>query len=322
MEIVLETEHIKIKEIQEGIYAVFSPVLTSFAGCNSGIIDLGGKTIVFDTLASPEIAAELLQHAKNLTGNTEIYAINSHWHWDHVWGNQIFQSNIISTNKTRELFTSSNDSIIQSFTDYIPNYLAEAKKTVEMNENGLTFLLKIELPDKEDFFRHVKVAEKINQSLDSIKLVPPDITFEAKAIISGQERSAQLITFDGLHSESDIILYLHDEKIIWGGDLIVNGFQPMSFAEKPRKWKIIFDHISSLKPESIIPGHGDAMNFEELQIIEEYWETCERSAEKALEAGDPKKYVESVNLPRKFGAKYIGGNKTFRDNIMRFVTFP
>lgn len=69
-----------------------------------GIIDLGEETVVFDTMYTPQAAQELRRAAEQLWGRPVSYVINSHFHFDHVGGNQAFaHAAIISTAKTREL---------------------------------------------------------------------------------------------------------------------------------------------------------------------------------------------------------------------------
>lgn len=318
METIIQTEQFIIKKIQEDIYAVFSPDFISYGMCNSGIINLGSQTIFFDTFAIPEIAEDLIKYSKELTGNSEIFAINSHWHWDHVWGNQEFQSHIISSTKTREILVESKETMIHSFREGLPKYLAKARKYVENDENGPT-LFEFTLPDKQDFFMHVKAVEKINKSLNKINLRLPNFTFDSRMSIWGENHQAEFIEFDGLHSQSDVILHLPQEKIIWAGDLIVNSFQPMSFGVKPGNWKKIFQEIKALKPDLIIPGHGFEMTFDELSKIEKYWEECEKYSEIAKEQNDPEKFLNTIELPDYLAKSFLGGHILFRNNVKQFV---
>jgi cyclase len=50
-----------------------------------GLVDLGGEILVFDTSWTPAAARELLG-----LGPVR-WVVNSHWHGDHVRGNQVFE---------------------------------------------------------------------------------------------------------------------------------------------------------------------------------------------------------------------------------------
>ena len=61
-----DSKHFKIQKISEGIYAVIHSI-GGYAICNAGIIDLGDKTLVYDTFLSPLAARELRTAAEVIT---------------------------------------------------------------------------------------------------------------------------------------------------------------------------------------------------------------------------------------------------------------
>ncbi len=60
---------------------------------------------MYDTFTSPQAAEDLRQAAEQLFSRPARIVINSHYHNDHIWGNQAFGQDvdIISTAKTRQL---------------------------------------------------------------------------------------------------------------------------------------------------------------------------------------------------------------------------
>jgi len=50
---------------------------------------------VIDTYIGPLIMQEIMKYIETQCSNKEVIIINSHNHWDHVWGNCFFLSNII-----------------------------------------------------------------------------------------------------------------------------------------------------------------------------------------------------------------------------------
>src|SRR5512147_122812 len=84
-----ESEHFTYHELADGVWAaIIKPF--GLAASNSGIVDLGDCTLIFDTTFSPASAVELRATAERLTGRPVSYVLNSHWHQDHVFGNAIF----------------------------------------------------------------------------------------------------------------------------------------------------------------------------------------------------------------------------------------
>ncbi len=91
MKNIRETTHFSIVELADGVYAALHNGRGA-AFSNAGVIDLGGKTVVFDTTKSPAAGTELARQALELTGNPASIVIISHHHDDHWMGNQAFSA--------------------------------------------------------------------------------------------------------------------------------------------------------------------------------------------------------------------------------------
>ncbi len=130
------SKHFKIEKLSSGVYAA----IHSFGGyaiCNSGIVDLGDKVLVFDTFLTVEAAKDLRNAAESITGKKVTYVVNSHAHNDHIRGNQVFHSNsiIISTNNIREQIKKDEPERIQYEKEHAPARLSEIKAGFEATTN-------------------------------------------------------------------------------------------------------------------------------------------------------------------------------------------
>jgi cyclase len=67
---------------------------------NTGFANLGDKVIVFDTFNTQQAALDLKKIAEQLTNKPITYIINSHWHGDHIRGNQVFKDSTIIASET------------------------------------------------------------------------------------------------------------------------------------------------------------------------------------------------------------------------------
>jgi len=85
--------HLKLKQIAEGVYAAIAR-REGAAHSNAGIVDLGGRTLIFDALGTPKAAKELRAVAEGLTGRPATYVVNSHVDHDHWLGNQAFGADV------------------------------------------------------------------------------------------------------------------------------------------------------------------------------------------------------------------------------------
>jgi cyclase len=94
-------KHFRLEQVADDAWAAVALPESGAVG-NAGFIRVGESTIVFDTFASTAAADELRISAEVIA--PVAYAINSHWHADHVNGNRSFDDiAIVATERTREL---------------------------------------------------------------------------------------------------------------------------------------------------------------------------------------------------------------------------
>jgi glyoxylase-like metal-dependent hydrolase (beta-lactamase superfamily II) len=92
-----------LHEVGDGVWAAIVDDETPAVG-NAAIVDLGDETLVFDTTMSFQLAKRLRDEAQELTGRDPGILVNSHWHGDHILGNQSFTGKrIVSSGRTKEL---------------------------------------------------------------------------------------------------------------------------------------------------------------------------------------------------------------------------
>lgn len=92
------SKHFTVEEVANGVWTTIHKQGGSHI-CNSGIIDLGEETLVFDTGLCLESARDLKDTATRLTGKTPSIIVNSHLHNDHFYGNQVFEEAETITSK-------------------------------------------------------------------------------------------------------------------------------------------------------------------------------------------------------------------------------
>src|ERR1043165_6713919 len=97
------------QKIAEGVYLFTTTPYgdVGLSGNSVAVLSRDG-VLVFDACGTPETAATILAEIRKLTEQPVRYLVNSHWHWDHWGGNQVYLAafpglQIISHEKTREL---------------------------------------------------------------------------------------------------------------------------------------------------------------------------------------------------------------------------
>src|SRR5689334_1265468 len=76
-------------QIAPGIYSAVGTA-TSFAGSNSAVIVNDSDVIVVDSHMTPESGRALLRDIKTITDKPVRLLIDTHFHYDHANGNQVF----------------------------------------------------------------------------------------------------------------------------------------------------------------------------------------------------------------------------------------
>ena len=97
------SEHFELHQLAGGVYAAIA-IEGGAAFSNAGIVDVGGRTLIFDTFENPKAAIDLQDAAEQLTGRPADCVIISHAHPDHWMGNQVLadHASIITTHDIRE----------------------------------------------------------------------------------------------------------------------------------------------------------------------------------------------------------------------------
>jgi cyclase len=264
-----QSKHFTIRKIADGVYAAISKN-GGYAICNAGIVDLGDATLIFDPFMIPSAAEDLRKAALILTGHEIKYIVNSHYHNDHIGGNQVFgKAAVISTELTRELIKKFQPQEIVYDRTEAPIQLDILKKT-----NTAT-MTPHELEENIMWTGYFESMVKYN---DSLKIVLPDITFDDRLILYGTKRTVILFSYGEAHTESDLFLYLPDEQIAFMGDLLFIQNQPWIRSGDPEKWKTYLDSVGHLNINVMVPGHGPVGTGADIAPMKLYFDNVKNAA--------------------------------------------
>jgi cyclase len=302
-----ESKHFRLNHVAKGVFAAISVPGTGSLG-NATIIDLGDATLVVDTFTTIQAAEDLRKAAMGLTGNHVSYVINTHWHSDHTSGNQVFtpEAQIISTSITREIMaTFGKNRLAQQLLNPEPIYQAideqEEKIQQETNEKLKKEMQWENASDRE----YMKILPDLVYTL-------PTITFDQQLSIHGRDRTVQLITYGGGHTQSDAFVYLPEEKTVVMGDLVLSKHHPVMMYANPQEWLNILDRVELLGVETIVPGHGEVCSMKELHEVKGYIKDI---VELVGETVQNNKSVDDISVPKAYQDWYF--TTYFKSNLKR-----
>jgi cyclase len=305
-----ESKHFHIEPLADGVYAVIASE-QGYAISNAGIVDIGDKTIIFDTFISPNAAKDLMKAAVQLGSHGALCVVNSHYHNDHIRGNQVFSPSvdIVSTTWTREAIAQNEPKEIQWEKENIPRGIIDAKSTLTAEKNPK--------PRRELAFLIVYYKAIIESHL-LLKTRLPNITFEPpKLVIHGTQRTVELLSFAG-HTASDVVLYLPKEKIAFMSDLLFINIHPYLPSGFPESWKESLGTVEALGIETAVPGHGPVGRSPDLSVMTQYIQSLENIVANMVKSGRSIEEVSLQPVPSKFEDWLLFFDDFFVDNL-RFL---
>ncbi|WP_265182912.1 MBL fold metallo-hydrolase [Bacillus gaemokensis] len=199
-----------------------------------------------------------------MTGQPISWVINSHWHGDHIRGNQVFENcNIISSDKT-----------YKQMAEMHPSRINKQKEDIKGLQTYIQSLQdQFNQTNDESLRKQTAFLNQLAISLPTLQLVLPQYSFQNEFTLYGSKRTAKLITLGEGHSICDTILYLPKEKVCFMGDLLFVKSHPTFFEESNlQEWKHILETIERLEIDKAVPGHGPIGIKADLRKVIEYIE--------------------------------------------------
>ncbi len=287
-----QSKHFTLHQLADGIYAAIS-IEGYGATSNSGIVDLGDRTLVFDTFLTPQAAEDLRDAATHLTGRPVSIVVNSHWHGDHIQGNCIFAPDaaLIATGRTRELMATRADEDIDWTRVNAPAQLQSLMRQLEEEQDAAK---------REDLALKVSENREVVETLWKLTLRLPTETFADRLVFHGTKRSAELLTYGGGHTESDAFLLLPGEKLAFMGDLLFVQSHLWMGHGNPDEWLRILDRLDTLDVQTVVPGHGPLGTKADFATERVYLQALLKLAGEAVSSGKTAEQTADMPIPAEF----------------------
>ena len=243
---IIQKDCLKYYEVADNVFAVISEN-KGLSHSNAGFINRG-KGMVVDTFQGIQYARELRKFCVEQSGRLPAYVVNTHADADHVWGNQVFEFADIIMHKNA----------VWEGLNYNPEVFREMFSKPESERNVGEQWLYDQCGDLD---------------LTMVAWTPGNMFIEKDTTIMLGETEVQLLNFAPSHSNSDLIIWLPKERVLWAGDIVFEGGGYVCYSAPGMKlWVDALDRIvNELKPEVIIPGHGGICDCKEVKLSRQYF---------------------------------------------------
>jgi len=251
-----ETAHngkaFRFNKVADGVYHAVGTGALTVVG-NSSFIVNDNDVIVIDDHVSPAAAWVLLDEIKAVTDKPVRTVINTHFHYDHSHGNQIFDKDvaIIGHEFTREMLLGGKSIQMPLYKNYVtglPGQIDNLKQRIAMESDATR---------KATLEAQLQTAINNAASQAELKPTPPNVTLRSSMTLYRGDREIQIRFLGRAHTAGDVVVYLPKEKIVMTGDMLTSTLSNMSDAFVD-EWVKTLDELKKIDFMTVLPGHGDA----------------------------------------------------------------
>lgn len=194
----------------------------AFYDQNIGVILGRAEALVIDTRSTYAQAREIQADLHELTDSPVGVVVDTHGHFDHVFGNGIFRP-----------------------------------ATIWGHERCVTFMVRTGEARK----RTIAAEEPLlADDLAEIVIDPPDRVFATHARIEVGGREVMLRYLGRGHTDHDVVVEIPGTDVVFAGDLLENGNVPFFADGYPLEWPATATALAVRVKEDggvVVPGHGD-----------------------------------------------------------------
>ena len=255
---------VTLQKIADGVYAAIRPEPPGLMfDANSIFIVNDADVIVVDTNITPSSARASLAALMKLTNKPVTAVINTHWHDDHIIGNQVYH----------EVFPSAEFIAQKTTMDDLPTIgAANRKQLVEMGPQMVMQLqMSVDqrksltgnaLSDEErtSYLSDIASAKRYFAEAPAMQVVMPTKLVETSLTLTRGKRKIEVLFLGRAHTSADLVVWLPEERIAITGDLVVSPIPLIGSTSHPLEFGATLEKLLAMKPAMLHSGPrtGDA----------------------------------------------------------------
>jgi glyoxylase-like metal-dependent hydrolase (beta-lactamase superfamily II) len=240
----------RFQQIVPGVYSAIGTG-TLNVGSNSAVIVNRDDVLIVDSHISPESARVMMQELKAITDKPVRFLVNTHFHYDHTNGNQVFGPpvDIIGHEFTRRKLTGDilDTGMFADLLKNMPKQLDDLKARASAEADA---------PTKMRLDQQLRVQQAFAEHLKELKVTPPNVTVQDHMTLFRGDREIRLLYLGRGHTGGDLVVYLPKERVLCTGDLLVNGVANLvdGYVDE---WPDALEKLKPIDFIDVIPGHGE-----------------------------------------------------------------
>lgn len=244
----------EFKRINDSVYLAIGTGNLVVASNGAFVIN-DDEVLLVDSHISPASAWALLEEIKEVTDKPVRYVVNTHFHFDHVHGNQVYPPNveIIGHEFTREMIVTGQSKFGKTYTTMmssLPQQISDLREQVAETTDHT---------ERAELERQLRIQENYAVAAESVQPTPPTTTLTDRLTLFRGDREIRVIHLGRAHTGGDVVVHLPEKRILITGDLIVDGTPYMGDGYL-KDWIGTLDKLKKLDFDVILPGHGQPLH--------------------------------------------------------------
>ncbi|WP_432479678.1 MBL fold metallo-hydrolase [Nocardioides sp. GXQ0305] len=205
---------------------------------DANVTVLGGDRglLVVDTHGSTAAGRTVVDDVSRLGAGEVVGVVNTHWHFDHTFGNEAF----------REAWPAAPVTAHEDAADEL------ARRGEEIRQRYA------DSPD--DPHRDEVLATRV---------VLPDDTFSSARVLDLGDRAVELVHPGRGHTAGDLVVRVPDADVLLAGDLVEESAPPAYGSDCfPLEWPLSLDIVLGLTTSGsvVVPGHGAPVDRDYVEV--------------------------------------------------------
>jgi glyoxylase-like metal-dependent hydrolase (beta-lactamase superfamily II) len=257
------SEDFKMVPLGAGIYAAIrTEPLGLAADCNAVFIVDDDAVIVVDTTsgsARAEIAA-----LRRITTKPVRYVINTHWHDDHILGNQLYKQTypgvkFIAQTHTRDRIATRTSEERLTMRTQLPRFVSALEERLTSGQSLAGTPLSTE--ERLSYESDIRMAKRFLFSLADADTLVPEIAVDSALTIYDGRRVIELRYLGRGHTDGDLAIYLPEEQIAITGDIVAAPIPYVGANQSyVTEWPATLARLLEWHAKTLIPGHGPILH--------------------------------------------------------------
>lgn len=255
-------------------------------GSNSMVVVNDEDVLVVDSHITPDAARELVVAITRITDKPIKTLVNTHFHYDHANGNQVFGDGIeiIGHEYTRQKLLTD---VLSEPTYVLQGSVEALTPRLEAMEAQLAAA---EGDARTDLEKSVAVMRRHISAQSEVVLTAPQRTLTDSLTLEKGSRTIELHFLGRGHTAGDVVIYMPAEKVIYTGDLFYDG-APYLADGFPLEFIETLDKLKEFDAELILGGHGgvtrDKLRIDARQeYLRDFWAQAKTSHDAGLSSAD------------------------------------